>query len=94
MAVALLFENPKVTRAAYDSLRQDLGVDETGGPDGGLLHAAGQPESGGWAVFEIWESRESARRFIEEELAPVFAAHGRPPPVYRIWDLHRVIHWD
>jgi hypothetical protein len=93
MAVALIFENPHVTQEQYDAVRARLGVDADHPPEGALLHVGGLNRAGGWGVFEIWESEDAAVAFIEEQLTPVFEEHGRPPPVYRVWELHRVLSW-
>jgi hypothetical protein len=93
MAVALMFQNPNVTREQYDATRAKLDVDHPDRmPDGAILHLAGPHPDGGWRVFEVWESEAAARRFITERLEPLFAASGRELAEPEVWQLHACVH--
>ena len=87
MAVALMFENPSVTKEKYDKVRERVGE---GPVEGRLVHIAGEGPNGGWRVIEVWESREAAQKFASEKLQPVFEEVGieRPPP--QAWEVHRL----
>ena len=41
-------------------------------PDGLIVHTAGWDEDNGvFRVFDVWESREQAHRFLQERLQPI-----------------------
>ncbi|MCW2998271.1 MAG: hypothetical protein JWN65_1820 [Solirubrobacterales bacterium] len=87
MAIAMLVDNPEVSKEIYDRIRQELGLGDK--PAGGILHVAGPSPDGGWRVVEVWDSQEDADRFFEERLAPAFKAvgvTGRPEPQF--WPVH------
>jgi hypothetical protein len=89
MPVALLFENPKVTKEQYDAVRAQLGAADF--PDACILHLAGPNPAGGWRVFEVWESEEAARDYIANLLVPVFREFDREAPSFKVWPLDRVL---
>jgi hypothetical protein len=89
MPVALLFENPKVTKEQYDAVRARLGPADF--PDECIVHVAGPNPAGGWRVFEVWESEEAARDYIANLLVPVFEKFDREAPSPKIWPIHRVL---
>jgi len=69
-------------------------------PDGLLIHTAGFDDAAGvFRIFDVWESREQAQRFIDEQLMPVvneLAAGqpddaGGPPDRETDYELHDVI---
>ena len=45
-------------------------------PDGFRVHTAGATEGGGFRIFEVWDSEEQYRRFVEEQLMPVVQERG------------------
>ncbi len=89
MPIAMLVENPRVTREIYDEIRTRIGRDV---PAGGYVHVAGEGPNG-WRVIEVWESEDDARRFLQEELAPALADIGveGPPPTPQFWPVHSFI---
>jgi hypothetical protein len=89
MPVALLFENPLVTKEQYDAVRARLGSADF--PYECLVHVAGPNPSGGWRVFEVWETEEAAQDYIANLLVPVFEKFDREPPTPKIWPIHRVL---
>jgi hypothetical protein len=65
---------------------------------GGIVHTAGFDEDAGvFRIFDVWETREDAERFIKETLEPVVGEllAGRddaPPPARQyFYELHDVI---
>lgn len=96
MAVALLEENPVMTRELYDQVRERLDLEKN--PAAGLIfHAAGVGLES-WVAYDVWESRAAWDRFLEERLQPavkeVFTAAGlETPPPHRqeIFELHALI---
>jgi hypothetical protein len=89
MPVAMMVENPNVTKELYDKVREHLGME---GPAGGIFHAAGEGPNG-WRVIELWESEEDAFRFLKERLKPAWEAVGvtGPPPQPQFWQVHNVM---
>lgn len=47
----------------------------SGLPDGQLYHAAG-PTEGGILIVAVWDSKESADRFVSETLMPAMPVEG------------------
>jgi hypothetical protein len=90
MPVAVIVDNPEGSQEIYEKVRAQLGLEA---PAGGIFHAAGPGPSGGWRVFEVWESQEDAMRFREERLLPAFDAAGvpRPPVAPQIWQIHNYL---
>ena len=86
MAVAMMVDNPEGSQEIYDSVRERLGLEK---PAGGIFHAAGPSQNGGWRVIEVWESEEDAKAFVTERLLPAFDALGAPPPPPpELWPVH------
>ena len=86
MPVAMMVDNPRGTQEIYERVRELLGLEK---PAGGIVHVAGPSPTGGWRVFEVWETEEDASRFMQERLGPVFEAIGVPgPPPPQFWAVH------
>ena len=99
MAVAFIQEFPiqggDRSTTNYDAVAQRIGRDV---PPGGIAHTAGfDEEAGVFRIFDVWQTREDAERFIKEKLEPVLAEllAGRddaPPPAREyFYELHDVI---
>jgi hypothetical protein len=81
----------------YDAVSNELDADAN--PPAGLIaHTAGFDEDGGvFRIFDVWETREDADRFISERLMPVveklLAGRDDAPPPDRegFYDLHHVV---
>ena len=74
MAVAYVqefaIEDGDTSTANYDAVASQL--DLSAAPDGLLIHTAGfDHDAGVFRIFDVWESREHGRRFIEERLNPI-----------------------
>jgi hypothetical protein len=71
MAVAYIQEWPIADRSTenYDFVAEKIG----GGPfDGLIAHTAGfDEEAGVFRIFDVWESREQAERFLAEHVQPL-----------------------
>lgn len=102
MAVAYIQEFPIVdgdlSTTNYDAVTASLGL--TSLPDGLIVHTAGFDQADGvFRIFDVWESREQAERFMNEQLNPALeqamasAAEGsfRPPTLDSWYELHDVI---
>jgi hypothetical protein len=86
MAIAMLVDNPDGSQDVYERTLAELDVER---PFGGIFHAAGPSPSGGWRVFEVWESEEDAQRFVKDHMRPAIAAAGAtPPPPPELWPIH------
>ena len=71
MAVAYIQEFPIEERstANYDFVAEKIGE----GPfDGLIAHSAGWDDEGGvFRIFDLWETREQAERFMAEHIQPL-----------------------
>ncbi|GAC1319339.1 MAG: hypothetical protein NVSMB25_09950 [Thermoleophilaceae bacterium] len=70
MAFARIAEFPGGTQEQYEYLGELMGDGVANQPDR-LVLAAG-PSAEGWQIIQVWKSRESLDRFIEEHLQPAF----------------------
>ncbi len=88
MPDALIVEFDGVGRKHYDDVNARLGIDMDSGdgdwPEGLLLHLAGA-KTRGWVVFELWESRDAQKRFLDERLVPALEDAGVDPPTRMEW---------
>lgn len=79
MTVAYFSDTPNVTREQNQQFSTFV-QEQRGGPgvapDGGLFHAEGPTDDGGWWGFDIWESEAHFTRFHETILVPAFAQAG------------------
>jgi len=86
MPDALILEFEGFGRAEYEAVSDLLGIDIGSGkgdwPAGLLVHTAGASENG-WAIFEVWESREAQERFMNERLGPAMQEGGVSSPPSR-----------
>ena len=71
MAVAFVQEFPAGARSTtnYNFIREKVGD----GPfDGLIAHTAGfDDDDGVFRIFDIWETREQAQRFLDEHIQPL-----------------------
>jgi hypothetical protein len=81
----------------YDAVQERLNTRDDP-PEGGIFHSAGfDEEAGVFRIFDVWETREQAERFMRERLEPVLQElmSGRPearPPDREAWyELHDVM---
>lgn len=73
----------------YDSVKESLGDDPI---DGLIIHTAGlDDENNVFRIFDVWESREQADRFLERVMA-IFGdelpAGAAPPTRQGFYELH------
>jgi hypothetical protein len=99
MAVAYVQEFPiqggDRTTDNYDAVAERIG---DAVPAGAIVHTAGfDEEAGVFRIFDVWESEEDARRFIDGTLMPIVEEllAGRddvPPPAREyFYELHDLI---
>src|SRR5262249_35344962 len=86
MADAIIWELDGVDRSDYEAVNEKLGIDPDGESDwpDGLVHHTGAEKSGGFVVFEVWESRQAQERFLKERLGPALEAAGLTAPPARV----------
>ena len=95
MAVGLILEFDGVSREQYEAVNKLLGVDMASGKGNwpaGLLFHAGGAKPGGWAVVEVWESKEAQQRFMEDRLGRALQEGGITEPPSRVDWLDLVAH--
>ncbi len=101
MAVAFVqeftIEGSDRSTTNYDAVGARLDT-KNNPPEGGILHTAGfDEEAGVFRIFDVWESREHAQRFIDERLMPVVSelmgdrTDMTPPAKQYFYDLHDVM---
>jgi hypothetical protein len=95
MSEVLILEFEGVGRSDYEAVNELLGVDPGSGegdwPPGLLVHTAGATENG-WAVMEVWESREAQERFMNERLGSALQEGGVSDPPSRAEWLEQTTH--
>ena len=74
MAVAFVQEfairDGDTSTANYDAVASELDLQEA--PDGALIHTAGfDHDAGVFRIFDVWETREQAERFLSDRLNPI-----------------------
>jgi hypothetical protein len=100
MAVAFIQEFPAGdhSTANYDYVNEKIGD----GPfDGLIAHSAGFDDAAGvFRIFDIWETREHAQRFLDEHIQPLMDKgpdwfpnpdNFFPPSKDDFYELHHVI---
>ena len=93
MAVAVLMNFAGGTNAAYDRVLERMGLTDGHTPDHAIYHVAGETE-GGFRVVDVWDSAEEFQKFAEEQIAPLSAAEGFPPPEVDMWEVHNTLKAD
>ena len=102
MAIAFMQEWPiqdgDTSTTNYDAVSTELNLEQA--PDGLLIHTAGfDHDSGVFRVFDVWDSREQANKFMAEKLNPILERmmaeatergdESFTPPVREAWyELH------
>jgi hypothetical protein len=101
MAVALVQEfviDPAGDRSTtnYDAIQARLDT-KNNPPEGGIFHSAGfDEEAGVFRIFDVWETREQAQRFIDEQVMPAVEAvtggqsDAGPPIRQYFYELHDI----
>ncbi len=90
MATAMFQEFRHLNEKDYDRILGLLHLD-TNPPKGGIFHSAGPTASGGWRVFDIWESTGAWERFLNDRLLPAFKQAGiTEEPVTEVFPVHNM----
>jgi len=87
MAVCLVIDVVGGSVEQYDAVKQKL--EESGGMlgEGQTFHAAG-PTDDGFAVIDVWNSRDDFDRFMQGRLGEAIQAAGVPQPQIREIPVH------
>jgi hypothetical protein len=81
----------------YDAVAARLGDIH---PDGLIIHTAGfDDDAGVFRILDVWQTREHAQRFIDEQLMPIIEelmtsqpdGNAGPPQRETFYELHHVI---
>ncbi len=79
MAVAYFKQWPQApegtAQRVADRINEQLGGQ---GPAGGIYHAEGPTDEGGWWTFNVWESEEVHQEFDRTILQPALQDVGAP----------------
>jgi hypothetical protein len=74
MAVGMLLMGESVTRETYERLTEALfghyPMRAEDAPPGLIMHSAGDSE-GGFYLYDIWESQETAQSFLTDRVGPI-----------------------
>ncbi len=94
MAIGMLQEFKRMTEKDYDRVVGLLDL-KTNPPKGALFHAAGPTASGGWRVFDVWESNAAWEQFLNGRLLPAFKkANLSEEPQTEIYPIHNLMSAD
>jgi hypothetical protein len=66
-------DSAEVSQQVSEQVNAKLGPNP---PQGGVFHAEGPAEDGGWWVFDVWASDADAEAFNRDILAPILASAG------------------
>jgi hypothetical protein len=95
MAVAIVQEwrQQETERSTenYDAINERLAGEDP--PEGLIIHTAGFFGEG-FRIFDVWESEEHFRRFLDEKVMPIVeevAGPDAPQPDLSTYELHSVI---
>jgi quinol monooxygenase YgiN len=66
MAIGVIFEGTGLTEATYEQVKNAVAPNNSM-PAGMQYHVAGATENG-FAVIEVWDSQEAAKKFFDEQL--------------------------
>jgi hypothetical protein len=84
MAIGVLLTWSGFTKEQYEKVVEVADLANKPQP-GMIFHCAGQA-SGGWRVFDIWESQEAYDQFMRDRLGPAFKKSdiqgSRPNPEF------------
>ncbi|MBJ7595244.1 MAG: hypothetical protein JF886_10360 [Candidatus Dormibacteraeota bacterium] len=89
MAELLVLEFDGFGEDVYRKVNEALGIDPENGdgdwPAGMITHAGGKTPTG-WIVVEVWDSRESQEKFMNERLGAALQQGGvQGPPKKADW---------
>lgn len=80
MPAGLVLQFSGTGRAEYEAVNKRLNIDPKTGagdwPAGLLTHAGGTTEEGNLVVVEVWDSRESQGRFMQDRLGRALQEGG------------------
>jgi hypothetical protein len=91
VAVAVLMNFDGGSNAAYDRVLEKMGLTDGHTPDHAQYHVAGETEVGGFRVVDVWDSAEEFQKFAEEQIGPLTAEEGFPPPKVDMWEVHNTL---
>jgi hypothetical protein len=83
----LILEFEGVGLDQYAAVNERLGIDMNSGQGdwpAGLISHTGGAKPGGWVVVEIWDSKESQERFMNERLGRALQEGGITAPPARV----------
>src|SRR4051812_41592280 len=90
MPVGVLMEFAGGDNAAYDRVIERMGLTDGSPPEHAHFHMAGETD-GGFRVVDIWDSPEAFDAFAREQIAPLSAEEGFPPPQVSMWEIHNTM---
>jgi hypothetical protein len=79
----------------YDAIAQELkGAADS--PPGLIVHTAGFVGDGVFRIFDVWESEQDHKRFMDERLMPIVervmaSGGGAPPAREYTYELHDLV---
>jgi hypothetical protein len=91
MAVAYFSEFPSSSQGTPQKVADAVNARLGGNPpDGGIYHAEGALDDGGWWTFNVWASEEAYQRFTAEILIPSLQTVNMTLPQGR----QLAVHWE
>jgi hypothetical protein len=92
MAICRIIE-PGATPEQYDQVRERIGVGPDSPPPGARLHLAARGDDGKIRIIEVWESREQAEQWTEQNVRPAreAVAPEAPEPTITYYEVHDLV---
>lgn len=92
MAICRIIETG-ATPEQYDRVRETTGVGPDNPPPGGRVHIAARGDDGKIRVIEVWDSKEQAERWSEENVRPAReeAAPDVGDPTITYFEVHNLM---
>ena len=85
MAVAYFSQwpqaDPETAQRVAERVNQQLGGQP---PEGGIYHAEGPTDDGGWWTFNVWTSEDAHDTFARQILDPALREADAPPSQVRL----------
>ena len=89
MAIAVVVDFPGTTADQYDQIIAKLGLTPGGAANPGQLFHWVSVTREGTRVTDVWESRETFDKFVQDRLGPISVEVGLPaPPTMTFYEVY------
>jgi hypothetical protein len=91
MAVAMFMKFPGCTREQYESVINELKLNDPNNVPSGLLHHVAGPLENGWSVIDVWESQKEFDVFFQSKLRQAMQNAKIQPPQPITFQVHNTM---